>query len=309
MMTVPRDRIDGTARSWPPTMLLSLLLASVPAQSAAPQPGGAATAGPAAATGGAAVDAAPAAAGAPAAGAPQPTASLVATPRATSPAGRIVSAPVSARHVFRVYYGTLGARVPVAKLEYTVRHDGVTYEIRTRAYAEGLVSLIYSGVLTQVSSGRLGPAGLEPLQYVEQRGNRPQRMVSFDHEQRLLTVADRRSTVEFPEGTQDRLSVLYQLGLLARAAPEKFVAGTTHAVPVATMSRVSHETFSVVGPEVLNPAGRPIRALHLSRPSPAGTDDPGIDVWLGYDFDMLPVRVRFQDPGGRVLDQLIEQDS
>ena len=54
--------------------------------------------------------------------------------------------------------------------------------------------------------------------------------------------------------------------------------------------------------------GGPIRALHLRRPVPSGSDDPEIDVWLGSDFDMLPVRLRIQDSGSRVLDQLIERD-
>jgi hypothetical protein len=240
--------------------------------------------------------------------APPTQASLIATPRATYGDLRELPAPVSERHVFRVSYGSFGYAVPVAKLEYTVRHDGVTYEIRTRAQADGLVALVYSGVMTQVSSGRLGPEGLEPLQYVEQRGKRPKRKLSFDHEHRLLTTADRSTTVELPAGTQDRLSVLYQLALLARASPERFAAGTTHVLSVASLTRVSQERFQVIGQEVLNAAPRPIRALHLSRPAPEGSDDPRIDVWLGYDFQMLPVRIRFTDSSGRVLDQLIEQD-
>jgi hypothetical protein len=211
------------------------------------------------------------------------------------------------RHLFKVYYGTVSRKVPVAKLEYSVRQDGDRYEIRTVAKADGLAAFVYSGVLTQTSSGRIGPEGLEPHEYVEQRGNRPQRVVSFDHDLGQLTAADRRSTVALPQGTQDRLSVIYQLGLLARATPERFAPGSVHAVPVASLKRISSEYFSVVGEETLQSADGPVRALHLSRPSPTGSDDPRIDVWLGYDLDMLPVRVRFEDSGGRVLDQVIDR--
>jgi hypothetical protein len=242
------------------------------------------------------------------AGGPEDMGSVAVAAPAASPLASAAAEPVNIRHIFKVYYGTIARRVPVARLEYSVRHDGEQYEIRTLAKADGLASFVYSGVLTQQSVGRIGPDGLEPSRYVEQRGNRPQRSVSFDHDQRLLTTADRRSTVLLPAGTQDRLSVIYQLGLQARATPERFGVGTTHEVPVASMSRVTSQSFSVVGEETLMSADGPLRALHLSRTAPDGSEDPSIDVWLGYDLGMLPVRVRIADPGGRVLDQVIERE-
>jgi hypothetical protein len=211
------------------------------------------------------------------------------------------------RHVFRVYYGTVGYKVPVARLEYTVRRQAGRYEIRTVAKADGLVAMVYSGVLTQSSVGRIGPDGLEPLEYIERRGSRPQRNVSFDHAQRRFVTANREASLELPTGTQDPLSVLYQLGMRAREAPEHFLPGSVHRVPVASMSRVSTETFSVVGESMVQSAEGPIRALHIARHAAEGSRDPRIDVWLGYDVGMLPVRLRFTDSGGKVLDQVIDR--
>jgi hypothetical protein len=73
------------------------------------------------------------------------------------------------------------------------------------------------------------------------------------------------------------------------------------------MRDVRIERFEIVGDETLATSSGPIRALHLHRPPPPGTDDPRIDVWLGYDLDMLPVRLRVEDAGRRVLDQVIER--
>jgi hypothetical protein len=210
-------------------------------------------------------------------------------------------------HVFNVFYGTSSRTVPVAKLEYSVRQAGDRYEIRTRARADGLIALIYSGVLTQVSEGRIGLRGLEPDEYAEQRGNRPQQVIRFDHIKGRLTTADHHSTVRLPPGTQDRLSVLYQLGFLARATPERFLPGSQHEVPVASMNRVIAETFVVVGEAMLPSAEGPLRVLHLVRPAPRDTKEPRIDVWLGYDMGMLPLRLRFEDAGGMVLDQVIHR--
>jgi len=208
---------------------------------------------------------------------------------------------------FRVYWGDHTDERSVARLEYRLEHDGARYEIRTVGQGEGLIALVYRGVLSQVSSGRIGPAGLEPMRYVEQRGSRPERAVAFDPQgSRLLPVGG--EAVALPPGTQDRLSVLYQVGLLARAAPDRFVAGSHHHLPVATMRGVRRERFDVVGDEVLMAPGGPIRALHLHRPADAGSGEPRIDLWLGYDFEMLPVRLRLEDPKRRVLDHLIERE-
>ncbi len=227
-------------------------------------------------------------------------------PHATHPA--LPPLPPSQRHRFRVFWGDYTEERSVARLEYHLVHDGARYEIRTAAEAEGLISLVYSGTLSQASVGRLGPDGLEPLRYTEQRGRRPERTVAFDPvAHRLTPNGGRDAPVAMPPGTQDRLSVFYQLGLLARAEPGRFVAGAVRELPVATMRDVRIERFEVVGDETLPAPGGPIRALHLRRPPPPGTDDPRIDLWLGYDFQMLPVRLRVEDAGRRVLDQVIER--
>jgi hypothetical protein len=216
--------------------------------------------------------------------------------------------PASQQHRFRVYWGDYTEARSVARLEYRLVSDGEHYEVRTSAEAEGLISLVYAGTLTQVSTGRLGPGGLEPLRYAEQRGRRPERAVGFDPvARRLVPTGGRGPSVPMPPGTQDRLSVLYQIGLLARAEPHRFVAGATRELPVATLREVRLERFEVVGDEWLLASGGPIRALHLHRPPPPGTDDPRIDVWLGYDLEMLPVRLRVEDADRRVLDQVIER--
>jgi hypothetical protein len=229
-------------------------------------------------------------------------------PAAAPPGPALPPLPASQQHRFRVYWGDYTEARSVARLEYRLVSDGEHYEVRTSAEAEGLISLVYAGTLTQVSTGRLGPGGLEPLRYAEQRGRRPERAVGFDPvARRLVPTGGRGPSVPMPPGTQDRLSVLYQIGLLARAEPHRFVAGATRELPVATLREVRLERFEVVGDEWLLASGGPIRALHLHRPPPPGTDDPRIDVWLGYDLEMLPVRLRVEDADRRVLDQVIER--
>ena len=213
--------------------------------------------------------------------------------------------PGSYAQRFRIYWGNFDDRQSVARVRHTVSVEGDRYELRTEGEAEGLISLVYSGTLTQVSTGVMGPEGLQPERYAEARGRRTERAVAFGLTPRQLRP-DGAPAIPLPAGTQDRLSVFYQLGLMARADPSLFTAGQTVVVPVASLRDVREERFVVIGDETLLAPSGAIRALHLHRPPPSGSRDPKIDLWLGYDQQMLPVRLRVEDGSHRVLDQLVE---
>ena len=142
--------------------------------------------------------------------------------------------------LFRVYYGDYTVDQSVARLRLELEVSGSGYVLRSTGEAEGLMALFYSGALVQESRGQLGLQGLAPLQYVETRGSRRQRSVRFDHETRQL-VTSGTAPVALPEGTQDRLSVLYQLGLLVQGQAERFTAGAVVDLPVASFSDIRRE--------------------------------------------------------------------
>lgn len=224
-------------------------------------------------------------------------AAAVAPPRPPAPL-------TTGRWQLRVHYGDYTKAVAVASLDYLVSVEGDHYVVRTEGRAEGLASLLYSGVLTQASRGHLGPDGLEPEQFTEQRGKRPERRVDVDRARHRVRFAD---GTELPtvDGLQDRLSVLLQLGVLARAHPEQFVAGKTVTVPELTWRDIESARYLSHG-EVRLPTERgELRTLHLERVGPRRDDDPFVDLWLGYDHGLVPVRIRLTDPGGRVLDQML----
>jgi hypothetical protein len=215
--------------------------------------------------------------------------------------------PLTGSHArqFKVYWGDFEGKQSVARIRYRLTVMGDQYEVRTEGEAQGLISLVYSGTLTQISIGTMGPGGLVPRRYAESRGRSAERAVSFDPEASQL-LPPGGTPLSVPRGIQDRLSVFYQLGLLARAQPAAFAPGQEVVVPVASLRDMRLERFQVVGDEVLMVPGAPMRALHLHRPPPAGSRDPKIDLWLGYDQQMLPVRLRVEDGSQRVLDQLVD---
>jgi hypothetical protein len=229
-----------------------------------------------------------------------PVAAPVPPPAPPRPAATLTTG----RWQLRVHYGDYTKAVAVASLDYLVSVEGEHYTVRTEGRAEGLASLLYSGVLTQASRGHLGPDGLEPEQFTEQRGKRPERRVDVDRGRHRVRFAD-GSEQPAVEGQQDRLSVLLQLGVLARAHPEQFVAGRTVVVPELTWRDVESARYRSHGEVRLPTEQGELRTLHLERLGPRRDDDPLVELWLGYDHGLVPVRIRLTDPGGRVLDQML----
>lgn len=211
--------------------------------------------------------------------------------------------PAPSRWRLNVYYGDYRNNQQLASLDYAVEHDGARYRLRTEGRAEGLAALIYSGVLNQSSTGRLSANGLAPERYAEQRGRRPERWVRIDYEARRVEFSN-GEPVDLVDGAQDRLSMLIQLGLLARASPERFVAGAAIELPEITSRTIESVHYLSHGDAVLETMDGPLRALHLERNAPHRQDDTRFEVWLGYDHGLLPVRIRLTDAGGRVLDHV-----
>ncbi len=218
--------------------------------------------------------------------------------------GKPLPAPPTGRWTFQVYYGEYDSGLRVASLGYSIAHDGRRYQLRSEARAEGLTALIYSGVLSQSSTGRLSSNGLEPEHYTEKRGRREPRSAEIDRARRQVVLSG-NAPVPLVEGAQDRLSILVQLGLLARATPERFAKGAVVQIPEISHSRIEQSSYAVRGDAVLETESGPLRTLHMERTAPRKKDDNRIEVWLGYDHGMLPVRLRVTDTGGRVLDQIL----
>lgn len=224
-----------------------------------------------------------------------------------APDGGGVSAPLPAPGTqrFRVHYGDMSRGVVVAEVDYRLEHQGQSYEIRTLGQAVGMVAMFYSGVLVQSSIGRIGKDGFLPEQYRERRGRRPERVLRFDQARRSMIGLGDPPEVPMPAGTQDRLSVFYQVGLLARSTPERFRPGQRFTLPLASMKEVDMASFTVVGPSSVSTTRGALPALHLRARNEADADDPRFDVWLATEHSMLPARIRVEESDGKVIDQVV----
>ncbi len=155
----------------------------------------------------------------------------------------------------------------------------------------------------QSSVGSVGPHGLQPEVFMDR--TRKEYSVSFDRTAGQI-VFSRGGSSPWQAGTQDRLSVFFQLAGMIAAQPERYPQGTRVVVQAASNRSVKPWTFVVQTQEQLSlPAGS-IAALKLQHLDADTTDKDGTQaqsaLWLAPRLGYLPVRIRMQDSAQDLVD-------
>jgi hypothetical protein len=196
-----------------------------------------------------------------------------------------------------------------ARMQFTVqgKYKGLPYQTKAqldwlpngqRYEAAQEVQIPILGSRRQASVGAIGPQGLQPEIFID-RGRR-ESSTTFDRNNQQITFSRGATPAPWVSGTQDRMSVFFQLSGLIAAAPKKYPVGTVITLQAASTSRVAPWSFTVRGTEALQlPAGR-MTALKLEHHSDS-TDDEDVQssLWLAPSLQYLPVRIRLVEDGGR----------
>ena len=170
--------------------------------------------------------------------------------------------------------------------------DG-TYRLSSTIETTGLVALFKPVRQSYESVGRLAASGLQPEHFrVVRKDRQPAEGADFDWQQHQVTLLRDGSQQRIARGTQDLLSLNYQLAYLA--APEN---GSTIGV-VTGRKYERHDLDSHGEEEIETPAGR-FRTLHLR-----ATGETLMDIWIALDYGRLPVKIRFTDKKGDSYEQI-----
>lgn len=176
---------------------------------------------------------------------------------------------------------------------FRLRHDGNRYEISVLGQPKGLARLFVNGEFTGVSRGAITPSGLQPSEYVEERGS-PKRYetATLDWEAGVIHLKDDK-IVPIEPPVYDRLSVILQFYYRPPEADELTmrVAGTRN-VDTYTFRRGANERLELAFGNV---------DAHLWR---ANFEDgnPRIEIWMSPEYNYLPLRIRVharKENGGR----------
>ena len=189
--------------------------------------------------------------------------------------------------------------VTVGRATETFSRKGDSYAIQSVTRSDGPLKMFVDDQITVESTGRVGSAGLQPLEYTERRAkdNKRDLKSTFDWGKGVMRTMLRGepSEARLPSLAQDRISIMYQFAHIRDYSD-------TLVIPMADRRKITPYTYKLVEEvRITTPAGE-FATRHYRRV----IDDPKelkVDLWLAKDRHNLPVRVIFDDPKGFKLEQ------
>lgn len=206
-----------------------------------------------------------------------------------SPAGAALPA-----HLELSYQVTRNDTV-IAEIEQSLDYDARQYQLSEAWHGRGLFRLL--GTAQRKSRGEVGPQGLVPLEYTDERTGRSSERASFDWKAKTVTYQykDGPRTIPLPPNPRDRLQFLFQFSF-------KPPAGKQVALDVIDGRGISDQIYQVEGHERFKTAAGEFDALKLIRRK---EKNERAEIWLAADRDYLPVRILWITKDGERIDQVL----
>jgi hypothetical protein len=185
-------------------------------------------------------------------------------------------------------------------MQWTVSGNRYSITAETRA-------MLVGKILDETSEGTIDDYGLAPSVFTEKRFRKEPTTASFNRQTRTISFSGAPQTFPIKGGEQDRLSIVWQLAAVARAAPAKFKSGSAWMFFVVGQEDAEPWTFKVGKPEKLRTPEGDIEALHIMRDTGADAKGRRLDLWLAPSMEWYPVRLRFTDADGDYIEQTLEE--
>ncbi|MFY9261383.1 MAG: DUF3108 domain-containing protein [Gallionella sp.] len=204
--------------------------------------------------------------------------------------------PKHAQLRFIIYKGK-DFQVGEAKHRFDISDDQ-HYTLQVGMNTTGIVSLFKTYDSEQISSGTIDAQGLRPDSFIENKRTSKGKETfgaQFDWANKTLNFSAGNS-VALPEHTQDLLSSLYQVSQLA-------LEKGTISVPYTNGRKLEYIQFEV-GEEVALPTRLgTLRALPLRKVHATGEE--GLEIWLGLEYRLLPIKFTQLDRAGQVAAEMV----
>ena len=203
--------------------------------------------------------------------------------------------PGSVQAVYEIYKGGL----QVGQIEETYKRDKSGYTLSSTTTPVGLLAVLKPEKISIDSSGLIGKQGLQPLlfNHRRERDESKQSRAEFDWNAKQLTLIyqAQRKVVALPDGTQDRLSAMYQFMFLP------LQSAATLDFPMTNGNKLDRYHYAITrGQKLKTPAGE-FNTLYLD--SQAKPGESRTEIWLDTQRNNLPRKMIITDANG---DQLIQ---
>lgn len=208
--------------------------------------------------------------------------------------------PKRAQLTFSVFRGDGGMKVGEAVHRLDIEEG--RYTLKAVTQTTGLASMFKSYMLTQTSEGQADAKGLLPSKFAEEKKQSQGTQslsAEFNWETHKLHFSHGGET-SLSEQAQDILSFLYQLSQLPMANQE--------VVPIRISNGKKLEYYELeIGAEeeITTPRGK-LRALPLRKLHAKGEE--GLEIWLGLEYRLLPIKVRQIDRAGQIAGEMTISD-
>ena len=209
------------------------------------------------------------------------TSALLASPAAAMPPSRIEIA----------YEMTRNDEAMADTLE-QLEHGNGRYQLVETWTGRGVYALL--GTIKRTSRGLLGPHGLRPLEFSDERTARTTARAWFDWERKTLAMEykDPRHVEPLPANAQDRLSFLLALS---------FLPGRAESVQFAIFDGrgQTRQEYRIAGRERLKTPAGDFHTVVVER---SGGNEAA-RLWLAAELGHLPVRLLLTQKDGTRLEQ------
>jgi hypothetical protein len=176
------------------------------------------------------------------------------------------------------------------------------YRVGVEAHA-----MVFGKVQSSSSEGIIDSYGLAPLTASEKSFRKKPTSVIFNRSNNTLTFSASPTSYPLLGGEQDRVSILWQLVGNARASAKKFVPGSSWQYFVAGRTEGHPWNFKVGKTEkITTPMGK-FDAVRVARLLAPGSREQQLDIWLAPSLEWYPVKLRFAEPDGEVIEQTLEK--
>lgn len=155
------------------------------------------------------------------------------------------------------------------------------------------------------SSGTIDAWGLAPREFVEKRMRKDPTTATFDRGAKSLSFSESKQVYPLKGGEQDRVSITWQLAAVARAAGDKFKAGSKWPFFVAGRRDAESWVFEVVRREKVSTGLGEVDAVLVSRLPVADKKDQSLEVWLAPQQEWYPVKLRYQEGEKEAIEQTL----
>jgi len=206
-------------------------------------------------------------------------------------------------HKLSLTYDVSYNGVVAAELTEVIEHDGKSFSLSSEGRGKGIGALLYRGAAKRWCRGEITSAGLRPLEYRDQRGDKPAAVARFDWAGKTLTQEHegKSETTNMVPALQDRLSFLYNY---AFQSPPDLKPGRQIKVTLTDGKGLTRFHYEVAGRETLKTPAGELETVRLVKQR-ENQDDRETEIWFASSRDYLPVRILVIEKDGVRIDQML----